>query len=1185
MLRSSLAAIPSSSGSEFADHDADSDSRPAVPPLQRRGSAERLLLARPAESSQPEAQKEDSSQFLKKASRHLFLAAESRTYKELISFVTSNADADATATFLNNVQTTAETRLQGFRAFASLLETLQTHPSLDDALWYLASALHRYPVSDAKVPQGWNGGTVGPHFLAGLEMIGTKRREELRNAVYGLYRALTNLFRPGRLIGNWTRLLAMKSWTVKWLPEDHSFLHDIKVFPFARTIMSVPKQKLDLTALADYNIERPNEITTQGVLSASSSGGMLPSLIDDSTETFWESSDSNSGSPKYIDWTAPSETYVREVSVHIDNVRDREQAVAKLGIFFGSSADSLPEKPSFQVTIQPKSTQCWFTLPVRSKARVVRVVFTPKGGNARCRLFRAFGASPPNLMNELVEAKKQDERTPEVLLTSTDSKVSEEALLLFRLLTSQVFGGLMSPDQTEKPGVSLQEHLVGLLFIDEKRGLSQVQQEVFQNLFGEIQRESDKLRLGPEAVPSISLRGSTVFGSAAAEEQSRAAEAKKDAASQPDEYCFELVSIVLALSVSEKGQKFISSHDSISTLLSLLHTSTPRIQRQVTSILRRVLPHLNPSDLHGCFGQCSSVVQDGGVVFFLFLCVAKALQVQLRGRAGGQITIDTTLDLANEHLVAGPWLPGSVPAEIAPSLVSLILDLATHAAWAPAIDNFMTNTLFLLKDVQARGVATCSELPSLWTSLATLTVVGNSSARAAQLTESTMKLYTESGSFVPSLITADSEHKVCDNHDDGTTLASIYCSSCKLNLCPSCDRVLHLNRRFQDHFRNSMGVTEKSFAVDVHEGCSRAKMSSLLIVVDSERCKAVVNFRQEPTATSCRFCGSKCPTERKTPYIPDSPSLALVCEDDLCLDRAKLTCTRTHPCGHPCGGVRGEKQCLPCLRHCSTALEGPPLTQDHEDLCVICWCDPLDAAPTIRLKCGHCFHFECTQRQLQARWPEARITFNFLNCPLCKVNQIAHPSLESELLPLLELYEDVRRKALLRIEYMNMANSEDVTVEGGAWYGNLQGYALDRLCYYPCFKCKKPYFGGLRECIRQAASSSSFDPSELVCGGCSATAGGVEICQKHGRDYLEYKCRFCCSIACWFCFGTTHFCDSCHNDHSRLCSMRKEDFPQCPVGPRAEKLDGDECPLKIAHPPTGEEFALGCGICRNATTF
>lgn len=30
--------------------------------------------------------------------------------------------------------------------------------------------------------------------------------------------------------------------------------------------------------------------------------------------------------------------------------------------------------------------------------------------------------------------------------------------------------------------------------------------------------------------------------------------------------------------------------------------------------------------------------------------------------------------------------------------------------------------------------------------------------------------------------------------------------------------------------------------------------------------------------------------------------------------------------------------------------------------------------------------------------------------------------------------------------------------------GDLLPYALARLSYYLCFKCKKPYFGGLKDC-------------------------------------------------------------------------------------------------------------------------
>ena len=39
------------------------------------------------------------------------------------------------------------------------------------------------------------------------------------------------------------------------------------------------------------------------------------------------------------------------------------------------------------------------------------------------------------------------------------------------------------------------------------------------------------------------------------------------------------------------------------------------------------------------------------------------------------------------------------------------------------------------------------------------------------------------------------------------------------------------------------------------------------------------------------------------------------------------------------------------------------------------------------------------------------------------------------------------------------------------------------------------------------------------------------------------------------------------------------------TGPKGKQLEGTECPLHVVHPPTGEEFALGCGVCRNAHTF
>ena len=155
-----------------------------------------------------------------------------------------------------------------------------------------------------------------------------------------------------------------------------------------------------------------------------------------------------------------------------------------------------------------------------------------------------------------------------------------------------------------------------------------------------------------------------------------------------------------------------------------------------------------------------------------------------------------------------------------------------------------------------------------------------------------------------------------------------------------------------------------------------------------------------------------------------------------------------------------------------------------------------------------------------------------------------------------------------------------------------------------------------RESMRQrrvqALDTSQHNPEELICGGCCdvkgvqvvsherGEEGEIEMCGRHGMEFFEYKCRFCCSIAVYFwrvpprlftfllllSFGTTHFCAPCHDDFQRLLSLPRQRLPVCPVGPRSTPLpEGTPCPLRVDHAPTGEEFALGCGICRNLSTF
>lgn len=66
-------------------------------------------------------------------------------------------------------------------------------------------------------------------------------------------------------------------------------------------------------------------------------------------------------------------------------------------------------------------------------------------------------------------------------------------------------------------------------------------------------------------------------------------------------------------------------------------------------------------------------------------------------------------------------------------------------------------------------------------------------------------------------------------------------------------------------------------------------------------------------------------------------------------DHGKEACSRVLPCNHLCGGVRSERTCLPCLFGCAGATDAVPLRQDADDMCMICFTDPLQAAPAIQV--------------------------------------------------------------------------------------------------------------------------------------------------------------------------------------------------------------------------------------------
>lgn len=101
---------------------------------------------------------------------------------------------------------------------------------------------------------------------------------------------------------------------------------------------------------------------------------------------------------------------------------------------------------------------------------------------------------------------------------------------------------------------------------------------------------------------------------------------------------------------------------------------------------------------------------------------------------------------------------------------------------------------------------------------------------------------------------------------------------------------------------------------------------------------------------------------------------------------------------------------------------------------------------------------------------------------------------------------------------------------------------------------------------------------DLRCKKCQMKAfgAGLEECDKHGKDQIDWKCMFCCSVALFHCFGTHYFCNDCHDEYCRPPYNQVE----------TKDCNGVNCALGVPHPPasmdhTKSTFPLGCGLCRS----
>eukprot|EP01083_Nonionella_stella_P181847 652682_1 len=205
----------------------------------------------------------------------------------------------------------------------------------------------------------------------------------------------------------------------------------------------------------------------------------------------------------------------------------------------------------------------------------------------------------------------------------------------------------------------------------------------------------------------------------------------------------------------------------------------------------------------------------------------------------------------------------------------------------------------------------------------------------------------------------------------------------------------------------------------------------------------------------------------------------------------------------------------------------------YADQCYICF-DWIGAMTPIELECcGLKLHYECLVEYVESKFLRndgRRITLKQLSCLMCK-RQMIHKSAAQLFAPIDELYEKVKRLVLNRLELDDKMNDDEAMEDPLA-------YAIKLYSCFICFECKNPYYGGLNDC-GGGFLEDKIDPKERLCSACGVPQNYETQCNEHGDEYIQWKCRFCCGLATFFCFGTTHFCESCHCKAHQLVQTKK----------------------------------------------
>ncbi|KAK8882933.1 regulation of axon guidance [Tritrichomonas musculus] len=275
-----------------------------------------------------------------------------------------------------------------------------------------------------------------------------------------------------------------------------------------------------------------------------------------------------------------------------------------------------------------------------------------------------------------------------------------------------------------------------------------------------------------------------------------------------------------------------------------------------------------------------------------------------------------------------------------------------------------------------------------------------------------------------------------------------------------------------------------------------------------------------------------------------------VCWRQECRECLPQACMHVCDCGHACCGIKNEKNHFGCAL-CTQKLA----------ICVICN-ESCALRPSVLMECGHPVHKNCLELFYQSLSEKGRI--HIPRCWEFSCDCIPyHECVKSAAQRWKDISNKVEEITQIRMKLDDIENEQDHVKNPNDkdYFKQPLKFARDFFVFYICDKCKNPFFAGRKDC----GDDDPNDNGPHECLRCNRKLMN-SICPKHGETGMVIKCMFCCNPSLFFCFGTTYFCEICHQ---RPSDVQKGPWPQC---------DG-KCKF-APHPPNGQQtISAYCVLC------